>query len=85
MNNDRKLFRLMRRLARAHPYLAVALVYDQDGLKLGLMNIIPQPDDWYFPPVPVKDLQIPVLKDKGWSVRILSGARDVVLGDVAQR
>lgn len=80
-----KLFRYMRRLARAHPHLAVALVYDQDGLKIGLMNIIPQPDDWYHPPVPVKDLQIPVLKDAAWSARILSHRRNAVTGDVAQR
>jgi hypothetical protein len=72
--NGRKLFRYMRRLARSHPHLAVSLVYDQDGLKIGLMNIIPQPDDWYYPPVKVSELEVPILKDPAWYARIPSSA-----------
>ncbi len=70
--NSRKVFRYMRRLARAHPHLAVSLVYDQDGLRIGLMNIIPQADDWYYPPVRVSELEVPILKDEAWSAKILS-------------
>jgi hypothetical protein len=70
--SGRKLFRFMRQLARAHPHLPVALVCGPDGLQIGILNIIPQADDWYQNPVKVADLEIPVLKDPAWSARILS-------------
>jgi hypothetical protein len=49
------------KLAEAFPGQPVAVVYDDEGLQIGVMNLLnPNDEDWCIKPVPLNQLTRPV-------------------------
>lgn len=55
-NNAERVLEKIVELARAHPGQPVAVVSYPDGEVVGVMNIFPVHDDWFYYPVPLEEI-----------------------------